>query len=120
MKAHFYSISNDDTIKFISDLKKDNNTYMFLDKSLENTHILLSINNKDSLLLKRIGDTTMNMDFQLGKKTKGNYKNNMGLEFDFLIFTKKIFISEEKINIEYDFIFDGVINNSYKIYVLIK
>lgn len=118
MKAHFYSISKNSNVKYISDLKIDNNTYSFKDS--DNTFINLSILNNNHIIINRFGSISMDMVFKTLEKTKSFYKNDMGLEFDLEIFTKDISISKDKIVIEYDLYLDNILNDSYKIFVLIK
>lgn len=119
MKIHFYSIAKHSKVDYITEATYSDNTYYFKDESLENTMNKLVIK-EGNVILQRSGDTTGVLSFELGKNTHATYSNNLGLKFDFVIYTKHLELSSKKIAIAYDFYLDGKYEDTIKIYLLIK
>lgn len=119
MKIHFYSIAKDSKIDYITEASVEGNTYIFSDKALENTVNMLTIND-GFIELTRKGDVCSSMRFKLGRRTMASYSNNLGLAFDFVVYTRRLEVTNSKITIEYDFFIDSSYQDTVKIYVLLK
>lgn len=105
---------------YIVEATLDDFTYSFLDKSSENTKIdLTKVSSKEIKFLRR-GDVFTSIDFILNHKTKGIYKNNLGLEFEFDVLTNRLMIENNKILIEYDYFYESDLLSKFKIILLIK
>ena len=61
----------------------------------------------------------MKLELELDKKTKGNYKNSNGLEFDFECLCDELKINEKNITLGYSLIIDGNAISYHKILVTI-
>lgn len=120
MKIHFFAKSSEGTIDFLTDVFINDNEYIFKDLSMSNTNVLVKIKDSRSLILKRMGETNMEMELIEGEKTKGHYVNSMGLEFYFDVNCLKLNIKEKKIYINYDYFMDNELMSSHKIWLLIK
>ena len=119
MIISFYSIdSNDNETKFESEATLSENTYIFDDKSLDNTIINLIVLN-DKIIFKRMGNVDMKLELELNKKTKGNYKNSNGLEFDFECLCDELKTNKKNITLGYSLIIDGNAISYHKILVTI-
>ena len=96
MKISFLSIDNEkNRIFFSSEAVKSNDELAFVDGTTPNTTIhLITIDNK--LKLIRDGSVKMEMIFIDKEKTKGTYRNEMGLEFEFDIFCHELIIEEQR------------------------
>ncbi len=119
MKVHFYSIARDSKVDYITEAEAVENVYLFKDESLENTFNKLIVYS-DYISLIRNGQTEGEFHFKLGKRTKASYKNQLGLMFDFLVYTKRLEVTPKKIIIEYDFFIDGEYQDTIKIYLILK
>ena len=103
MKIHFYSIQDGESIDFISDASFFNNTYIFQDKTADNITAKCKLCSDNKIEFVREGFVSTFIVFELGKRTKAKYKDEMGLAFDFMVYTKRLEITEKKISIEYDY-----------------
>ncbi len=100
MELVFYSLDNDNNkVFFRADYERKNNQIVFVDKSIENTMIYLTING-NSLMFERKGNTSMTMVLEEMKTTSGHYESSTGLFFDFETKTKRLSIKDNKIEIE--------------------
>ena len=119
MIISFYSVDSDNNeTKFESELTLIDNTYIFEDKSLENTIINLIVLN-DRIIFKRMGNVDMNLKLEKNKITKGNYKNINGLEFDFECHCDILKVDNKNINLGYNLIVDGNTISYHKILITI-
>ena len=119
MKVSFLSLDeNNNKVKFESDCSMDENEIIFIDKTVENTTIHL-IKEEPNLKLIRDGNTNMEMIFSEGDLTKGYYKNQLGIEFEFYVSTKKLIIDKSKIFINYKMIIDENVQTEHKISILL-
>jgi len=119
MKLTFYSVDkfNEKVIFNVDYENPTTSSFEFIDKSIKNTKILLNIIDNESVKFTRIGDINMDLLLILGKETNAYYKNNIGLEFEFTVYTKYISISNNKIEIEYDInVMDN--KNTFKITIM--
>lgn len=118
MQVTFHSIDNENNKIFFKSLaSKNDNIISFEDKSTMNTTIFLEI--KDlSIIFIRKGSINMNIELILNNRTPAKYKNEMGLEFDFEVFTNKLIIEKNKITIEYIMFLDNEEISSHKIWIL--
>ena len=119
MRLSFHSIDdNDNKIFYETNYEKSENEIVFIDKTLENTtnHLLID---EDKLKLIRLGDVEMEMLFILNQTTNGYYKNNIGLEFEFIIKTNKLKVEKNKILVEYNMILDEFTASTHKIWILL-
>ena len=120
MKIYFKSSdSNGNRISFLSTAKIDESNIKFKDMSSNNTFISL-IKYNDKLVFERTGDIYTKLEFILNKKTQANYKNMLGLEFDFTILTTNLVIFEDKIDISYTMFLDGDMISNHQISILMK
>ncbi len=107
MIVSFISIDEDNNkIEYTSHANIDNNKIIFKDKSTNDTNIMI-YQESDSLYLKRYGMVDMIMEYKLGYKTKGYYKNQDGIEFEFQIFTKYLEINADKCIVDYQMIVEN-------------
>ena len=119
MRLSFHSISdNEDKIFYETSYVKEDNELVFLDKTCENTtnHLIFI---DDKIKLVRTGEINMEMLFDLSKDTIGNYSNNMGLEFSFIIRCYNLKVTKNKILIEYNMILDEFTSSTHKIWILL-
>jgi uncharacterized beta-barrel protein YwiB (DUF1934 family) len=120
MQIHFISYQEGlKTLSFKSEYEIIDGKYHFIDKTQENTRIILDINN-DSIIIKRIGNVNSIMEFKKNLKTISKYKNNLGLEFDFLIDTKAINLYKNGYEILYDYYVENDFIGSVKLILMIK
>ena len=115
----FHSVDSDgNKVIFTENYTKKDNIIIFNDKSAVNTQIELTINDDMSVLFERRGNINMTLPLALKEKRCGHYKNEMGLEFDILVYTTLLKITENKISIEYDLeVYD--VKQHHKIWILI-
>lgn len=100
MIVSFLSFNENTKIAFQTDAEKIENRILFEDKSYPNTKIRLSLFGK-TVLLERFGQVNMNMLFCLEEDTKGFYKNQEGVEFEYRIHTNSLMIAENRIKVSY-------------------
>lgn len=119
MEITFYSLDDENNkVFFKSKGIKENNIISFIDKSNDNTTILLE-QNTSSIIFYRKGDIDMKMILEKNIINSCYYKNQNGLEFDFKVYCKELIIKEKRIDIEYDMILDEDIISSHKIWIKI-
>lgn len=120
MNLTFYSVdSNDEKVVYTTSYKEiDSSTIEFIDKSVENTVINVKKLSTSSLLFTRCGKVTMILNLDLNKSTKGYYKNDLGLEFEFSVKTKKIEFINNKYYVEYETNINDIIS-THKISILL-
>lgn len=94
------------------------NVIQFEDKSSIDTQIQITLL-EDAFILERSGFIEMYLHFCLDKLTKGKYKNNDGLEFDFEVHTKSLFMEKNKLKASYDMIMDEEILSSHTFQVVL-
>ena len=117
MELVFYSLDNDNNkVFFRADYERKNNQIVFVDKSIENTMIYLTING-NSLIFERKGNTSMTMVLEEMKTTSGHYESSAGLFFDFSIITKKLMVLDKRIEIEYTLSILGDVIGTHKIWI---
>lgn len=120
MKIIFHSIdSNEEKIFYQVEGQLIKNLLIFEDKSTPNTTIYLTINN-DNIILDRVGEVNMHMQFINNQIVEGNYENKLGLEFNIKIKTNGLIIKKNKIDIDYDLIIDNYTASSHKIWILFQ
>lgn len=118
MNIKFYSFIDGNRYEVSEKLTLDNNSYRFNDKENAGYIEYKLLNQK--LYFKRVGNSNMDIVFDLNNHTKAKYKNSLGLEFDFLVKTKRLDISQSKIIIEYDYYIDGQFQSNVKLYLLVE
>ena len=117
MELVFYSLDNDNNkVFFRADYERKNNQIVFVDKSIENTMIYLTING-NSLIFERKGNTSMTMTLMENIETFGHYESSTGLFFDFSIITKKLMVLDKRIEIEYTLSILGDVIGTHKIWI---
>lgn len=119
MKVHFYSISSSGRVDFETTADHLEDKIKFKDLSQNDTNIEIAFLDEHIHFI-RTGEVESLMPFHLNEKTKGYYKNNLGLSFELEVFTKRISKEKSKISIEYDFFIDGEHQDTVKIYLLMK
>jgi uncharacterized beta-barrel protein YwiB (DUF1934 family) len=97
--------------------KKEGNVLTFLDKSVPNTTMHVTIN-PDSIVIERIGSVVMKQEFKLNEKIEGFYQNNMGLEFEIYSYTKEMVVTENSITILYEHYLSDNWQSSNKLKIL--
>ncbi len=121
MKVHFYSFQDGKKdVSYITEYEVISpNTYRFLDKSVENTYITLTIKSNSCVLIKREGSVNSLMEFNQNKSTSSLYKTS-DLTFKFDILTKEIKINSNSISIDYDYFYESSLVSHIKIALLFK
>lgn len=120
MEVFFYSLDNQNNkVSFKSNAEYINNKLVFKDKSIDSTNIHLSIS-KDKLVLERIGKTEMKLALIENISSEAYYRNEMGLEFNFIAKCHKLNITNNRIDIEYDMILDNELLSSHKIWIIMR
>lgn len=118
MNLTFYSVdSNKEKVCYSTEFVRDENQIIFLDKSVANTTIYLTIF-ENSLLFERKGDILMDLPLKYGEKTLCHYKNELGLEFDFLVLTNELLISSKRIEMEYSLFLEQDKISTHKITII--
>lgn len=117
MELTFHSLdSANNKVFYRTTFNKVDNTLIFLDKTTENTTIYLTIE-KDILLFERKGNINMRLVLNLEEPTEGKYESSIGLSFDFITKTKKLKISENRIEMEYALYVEGDEISIHKIWI---
>ena len=106
-------------VYFESVASRNENEIIFIDKTSPNTTIELKIL-EGQVIFVRTGQINSKMIFSENKKTKGDYKNEMGLEFDFDIYCSKLEIGKNRIVIHYTLFLDEYIKTNHKISLLLN
>lgn len=121
MKVHFYSFQDGKKdVSYITEYEVISpNTYRFLDKSVENTYITLTIKSNSCVLIKREGMVNSLMEFKQNESTSSLYKTS-DLTFKFEILTKEIKINSNSISIDYDYFYESSLVSQIKIALLFK
>ena len=120
MKVTFLSLDDEkNKVFFESEASKQGNEIIFIDKTSTNTTIEMTVN-EDEVKMVRKGTVNSTMVFSITKKTKGNYNNEMGLEFDFDIHCTRLEVSKNKILIHYTLILDEFMKTNHKISLLLN
>lgn len=102
----FYSIDDDNNeVHYMSSYERQCDTFIFEDKSTENTNVLLTIGRISRI--KREGSVTMDFWFDLENPTQGIYENNIGLSVIFTIKTKKLEFKNNRFILSYDLYLDN-------------
>lgn len=102
----FYSIdSEDNEVHYLSVYEKHNDTFIFDDKTAENTKVFFTVFSE--FRIKRVGNISMDFPFVLNELTFGKYENNMGLSVVFGIKTKQIICRDNEYFISYELYLDG-------------
>lgn len=120
MRICFYSVDDDENkVSFQTEGRRDNGKIIFPDKSVPDTVIFLTVTG-DRLVLERRGRVSMLLPLQEGKINPASYKNEMGLEFSFAAACRKLRIEENRIDIQYDMIFEDEVQSSHKIWIILR
>lgn len=120
MVVHFYSLDQENQrITYTSEAKIEDNSLVFLDKSVENTTIYIR-RLEDKLVFERKGDVQMQMTLILNQKTKAYYKNNFGLEFSFQVECHRLEQKKNRIDLEYTMFLDSDAMSRHKIWIIIR
>lgn len=103
MKLKFQSSNNDtDLVEFEAQYISENNKIIFDDLSIENTKIIIDILDEFNVNFKRVGNINMDILFSLNNDKIASYSNNLGVSFDFNVFTNKLVIKNDQIIVEYE------------------
>ena len=120
MKVTFLSLDDQmNKVHFESEASRNENEIIFVDKTSPNTTIELTIFDNEVKFV-RTGSISSEMVFIQNKKTKGNYSNDMGLEFDFDIYCSRLDITKNKILIHYTLVLDEYMKTNHKISLLLN
>ncbi|MBR6072094.1 MAG: DUF1934 family protein [Acholeplasmatales bacterium] len=102
----FYSIDDSkNEVHYMSSYERQCDTFIFDDKSAENTKVSLTIGTISRI--KREGNITMDFWFDKDNVTQGIYENNMGLSVMFTIKTKELSLSNNIFFLSYDLYIDS-------------
>ena len=114
----FYSIDSDNNeVHYMSLYERQNDLIIFDDKSVENTKVFLKIGNQFEIF--RHGKVDMNFKFNKEKLTQGYYKNELGLEIDFVIKTIKLSFDNNIFNVIYELYYANEKISTHKITIKI-
>ena len=102
MLITFEMITNDFNIKYQVFGKREKDTLIFLDKSVPNVTMHVTIK-ENEIEIRRCGNVDMLQRHILNTKTKGYYKDATGIEFEISNITKELIISDNQIVIGYDY-----------------
>lgn len=103
MKLKFQSSNNDaDLVEFEAQYISENNKIIFDDLSIENTKIIIDILDEFNVNFKRVGNINMDILFSLNNDKIASYSNNLGVSFDFNVFTNELVIKNDQIIVEYE------------------
>lgn len=103
MKLKFQSSNNDaDLVEFEAQYISENNKIIFDDLSIENTKIIIDILDEFNVNFKRVGNINMDILFSLNNDKIASYSNNLGVSFDFNVFTNRLVIKNDQIIVEYE------------------
>ena len=120
MIAHFKSMDKEGNINsFETKCEYKNGLFIFNDLATENTIIYVTITDK-SVTITRKGNTNMELLLSLDEKTLGNYKNSLGLEFEFIVKTNELVINNNQIYADYSLFVENDLVNQQKMWLLFK
>lgn len=119
MKIKFTSNNEDEYINYETSAIKENNTYIFSDKTVEDTKMGVSIINNKNIYVSRIGNVNMNFELVENERTQGTFETIEGLEFEFEVNCLKIDITYNSIYFEYEYYFDNEFQSNHKISIII-
>ena len=110
----FYSIDDENNeVHYMSSYERQCDTFIFEDKTVENTQVLLTIGNVSRI--KREGKISMDFWFDANNLTQGIYENDMGLSVIFTIKTNELFFKNNTFYVSYDLYLDDDKLSSHKI-----
>ena len=127
IKSEIVQNNKKDQIEFSSDgnyYEKNNKKYLSYDETeltgMEGSRVVLIID-ESSIEMHRFGTTKAKMIFELGKKTKTNYKTPHGL-FKMEVVTNQLIINltEGQIKIDYDLKIKGLSEGRNKLVINIE
>ena len=113
IKIHFTITSSEANNQFTTDGEFKNNRMKFVDNEENLNYIVFK---KDALEYYKRGNIEMKYNFRLGHKTTGEYKTS-GVQFSFSILTKRLVVTDNLIEIEYDLYQDDEVVNKTKIHI---
>ncbi len=119
MEVHFFSEIDGQLIQYKSKASLNNNVLSFYECLDENKNLVNVFINDKTIRIIRDGEISSNFLFELAKETKAVYETKYGSS-DFLIYTKKLNITKNKIFISYETIFDKKNASNVKIWLIIK
>lgn len=118
MQVTFTSVDDQmNRVQFHSPVEQLAQGYRFKDGSMEETMLTVLIE-QDRLHFIRTGQAQMDIIFDRMTTTVGSYKNQDGLEFQFLVVCKRLYISLKQIIIHYEMILDEQTKSKHKISLL--
>ena len=118
MIAHFKSVDKDGNVTIFDSLcEYSDGIYKFKDIATENTYIYISIDASTVSIIRK-GNTNMELFLAYGMKTTGYYKNNLGLEFNFLAETTDLSINSDRIYASYSLFVENDLVNQHKMWIL--
>ena len=118
MNVKFKSIDKEGNLtEFTTEYHYENGIYSFNDESAEDTTVFISHKN-NFLAIIRTGKTNMELYLSPDDNNEGNYKNDMGFEFNFISKTHKLVITENEIYAEYSLFVENDEVNREKMWIL--
>ena len=120
MNVKFKSIDREGNLtEFTTEYHYENGIYSFNDESAEETTVFISYKD-DFLAIIRSGKTNMELYLSPDETNAGNYKNDMGFEFNFISKTHKLVITKAEIYAEYSLFVENDEVNREKLWILLN
>lgn len=117
MLVTFEMVSENLNINYKVFGKKDGNVLSFPDKSIPNTIMYITIGN-DFIKVERRGSVEMDQVFKHASKEIGVYKNKEGLEFEIASFTTEMNVTENLIELFYEYYLENEWQSSNKLKII--
>ena len=102
MLITFEMITDNLNIKYQVFGKRENDTLIFMDKSVPNVTMHIRVK-EDEIEIRRTGKVDMLQKHRLNTKLEGYYKDDTGIEFKISNITKELLILDNQIVIGYDY-----------------
>lgn len=102
MLITFEMITDNINIKYQVFGKRENNTLIFLDKSVPNVTMYVTIK-ENEVEIKRCGRVDMLQRHILNTRLDGHYKDDTGIELNISNITKELKITDNEIVVGYDY-----------------
>lgn len=119
MEVHFFSEIDGQLVQYKSKASFNDNVLAF-DECLDgNKNLVNVIIGEGKIRIIRDGEICSNFLFEPSKETKAIYETKYGSS-EFLIYTKELNITKNKIFISYETIFDKKNASNVKIWLIIK
>ncbi len=119
MEVHFFSEIDGQLVQYKSEASFNDNVLSFYECLDENKNLVNVFIGDETIRIIRDGEISSNFLFEPEKETKALYETKYGSS-EFLIHTKELNITKNKIFISYETIFDKKNASNVKIWLIIK